>query len=78
MFRKFPKTIVHSIILKGSQMDNLLKIFFFLFLGIFAMVFLVERFAKPVDESQLAKMSKWIIPLIAVLLVLQLIGHYFG
>ncbi len=59
-------------------MDNLLKILLLLGVGLFVMVFLAERVAKPIDEEQTAKLSRWILPLIAVLLVVQLMRHYFA
>jgi len=57
-------------------MENLVRILLFLFIGIVVMVFVVNRFAKPVDDAQVAKLSKWILPLVALLLIVQLVGHY--
>lgn len=56
-------------------MDNLLKLLFFLFIAVFLMVFFLERFGKPMEEEQQAKLARWILPLIGILLVVQLIRY---
>ena len=58
-------------------MENLLKLLFILFVAIAVMVVVLERFGKPIDDEQQAKLSRWIIPLLAVLIIAQIIRHYF-
>ena len=59
-------------------MDNLFKLLFFLVIALVVMVIVLERFGKPADTEQQAKLSRWIIPLCALLVIAQLIRHYFG
>jgi len=47
-----------------------------LFLAIAVMVVLVERFAKPVDEQQLAKYSKIVPILVFIMLFAMLIREF--
>ena len=59
-----------------------MKTLFLLLLGIFAgvaaMAFLVERFAKPMEPDQQHKIARWIIPLAALAIVLQMLNYYFN
>ena len=59
-------------------MENLLTLLFFLFLAVVAMVFLLERFGKPMDEAQQASLSRWILPLVAVLAIASLIRYWMN
>ena len=59
-------------------MGNLLLILGVLFVALFIVVKLTERYAKPVDEQQQAKMSRIAMILIMLVLVLGLIRHYTG
>ncbi len=58
-------------------MDNLIKLLAILGLAIFAMVFILGRFGKPIDEEKQASIGRWILPLIALLLVAQLLAQMF-
>ena len=58
-------------------MENLLKLLLFLFLGVAIMVFVLEKVGKPMDDRQMGKLSRWILPLVALLLVIQLVRHFF-
>lgn len=59
-------------------MDNLFKLLLFIFLGVAAMVFVLERFGKPMDEQTQMRWSRWVIPLCALLIVVQLVRHYWA
>ncbi|NNC54457.1 MAG: hypothetical protein HKO07_01910 [Pseudomonadales bacterium] len=58
-------------------MENLFKLLFFLFLGVALMVLVLERFGKPMDEQTQHRWARWVIPLCALLLVVQLVRHYW-
>lgn len=58
-------------------MENLFKLLFILFAAVALMVIVLERFGKPMEAEQQAKLSRWVIPLIAILLIAQLMRHYF-
>lgn len=55
---------------------NVLIILAVLFLAITLMVILVERFAKPADEQQLAKYSKIVPILVFIMLFAMLIKEF--
>ena len=57
---------------------NLLLILGVLFLALLVVVPLLERFGKPQDEQKISSMSRWILPLFALLAVLQLILYVMG
>ena len=58
-------------------MENLFTLLFFLFVTLAFLVFILGRFAKPMSDQQTARFSRWIIPLLFLLLVIQIIVHYF-
>ena len=58
-------------------MENLFTLLFFLFVTLALLVFILGRFAQPVSDEQTARFSRWIIPLLFLLLVIQIIRHYF-
>ncbi len=58
-------------------MENLLKLLFILFIAVAVMVVVLERFGKPMDNEQQVKLSRWVIPLLAILIIAQIIRHYF-
>lgn len=58
-------------------MGTLLTILAVLFLALIIIVPLVERYAPKGEPRDYGNLSRWIIPLVALLLVLQLIRHYF-
>ncbi|MFT5674415.1 MAG: hypothetical protein ACI808_000334 [Paraglaciecola sp.] len=47
-----------------------------LFLALVIIVPLLERSNFRVSNEQMSKMSKWILPLLVVMVVIQLIMHY--
>jgi hypothetical protein len=57
-------------------MNNLLLILLLVFGGVALMVVLGERFAKPVDAARLARLQRWILPLVGLMLVLSLVKYY--
>lgn len=58
-------------------MENLLLILVCLFVALFIVVKLTERFAKPVDPENQIKLSRWAMILLAVLLVGSLLRTLF-
>lgn len=58
-------------------MNNLLLLLLFIFGGVALMVVLGERFAKPMEPEKVAKLSRWIIPLVAVAIIVQMINYFF-
>ncbi len=47
-----------------------------LFLVLIILVPLMERFAKPIKDEDVRKISRWVLPLVALLLVVQLIAYW--
>lgn len=58
-------------------MNTLFMLLLFIFGGVALMVVLGGRFAKPMEDEQMQKISRWIIPLVAVLILLQLFRYLF-
>lgn len=58
-------------------MSNLLMILLLIFGGVALMAILGERFAKPADEQQMAKITRWIYPLVGLMLVLSALDYFF-
>lgn len=56
---------------------TVLSILAVLFLALIILVPLMERLGNPMKEEEVNKISRWIIPLIALLLVLKLITYWF-
>ena len=59
-------------------MTNLISILFFIFVGVFLMVFLVERFAGDTDPEKVASLNRWIMPLVGLLLILSTLKFFLG
>ena len=59
-------------------MGTLLTILAVLFLALIIIVPLVEKYAPKGESRDYSKITKWIIPLMALFLVLQLLRHYFA
>lgn len=57
-------------------MTNLLVILLLVFGGVALMAILGERFAKPADEQQMAKLQRWLVPLVGVMLVLSALKYF--
>ncbi len=49
-----------------------------LFLVLIIVVPLAERFAKPMKDEEVSKISRWVLPLVALLLVAQLLAHWIN
>lgn len=58
-------------------MGTLLTILAVLFLGLIIIVPLIEKYAPKGDTRDYSHITRWIIPLVALLIVLQLVRHYF-
>lgn len=58
-------------------MNNLLMLLLFIFGSVALMVFLGERYAKPADPERMARMRRWLVPLVGVMLLLSLLDFYF-
>ena len=63
---------------KVKKMTNLISLLFFVFVGVFLMVFLVERFAGDTDPEKVARLSRWIMPLVGLLLILSTFKFFLG
>lgn len=59
-------------------MGVLLTILAVLFLALIIIVPMIEKYAPKGESRDYSKISKWLIPLMAVALVLQLFRHYFA
>ncbi len=59
------------------KLDNLLLLLLFIFGGVALMVVLGERFASPADAEKAARLSRWIYPLVGLMLVLSLVRYYW-
>ncbi|MEZ7944363.1 MAG: hypothetical protein QMC41_04835 [Halioglobus sp.] len=46
-----------------------------IFGGVALMVVLGERFTKPVDPQRLARLQRWLTPLVGLMLVLSLLDY---
>ncbi len=57
-------------------MSNLLLILLCTFAGVALMVVVIERFGKPMEAEKVAKLSRWIYPLVGLALVLSLVQYY--
>lgn len=57
-------------------MNNLLLLLLLIFAGVALMVVLGERFAKPVDPQRLARLRRWLWPLVGLALLLSLLDFY--
>ena len=61
---------------KFKKMTNLISLLFFIFVGVFLMVFLVERFAGDPDPEKAARLSRWIMPLVGLMLILSTLKFF--
>ncbi len=57
-------------------MGNLLLLLALVFAGVALMVVLGQRFARPASPEQMAKLQRWLFPLVGVMLVLSLLNYY--
>ncbi len=58
-------------------MGKLLLLLALIFAGVALMVMLGERFARPADPARLNQLRRWLMPLVALLLVLSLVDYYW-
>ncbi|MCH8497130.1 MAG: hypothetical protein LAT63_01510 [Marinobacter sp.] len=58
-------------------MGTLLAILAVLFLALIVLVPLIERFSDRSQPQDYSNLSRWILPLMAVVIVLQMIGYFF-
>ena len=58
-------------------MGTLLTILAVLFLALVVLVPLIERFGSRDQPQDYSSLSRWILPLMAILIVLQMIGYFF-
>ena len=59
-------------------MNDLLLLLLLIFGGVALMVVLGERFAKPIEPERMRRQSRWIYPLVGVMLVHSLVRYYLG
>jgi len=57
-------------------MNTLFLLLLFIFGGVALMVVLGEKFARPMEPEKLRRLARWIIPLVAVSIVIQLILYW--
>jgi cadmium resistance protein CadD (predicted permease) len=57
-------------------MNNLLLILFFIFTGVAFMVVMGERFGKPMEPERVQRVSRWILPLVAIAIVIQMLRYW--
>ncbi len=58
-------------------MTNLLIILLAVFAGVALMVVIGQRHAKPLSAEKQARLARWIMPLVGLVLVLSLLKYYF-
>lgn len=58
-------------------MGTLLAILAVLFLGLIIIVPLVEKYTPKGENRDYSKITKWIIPLMALFIVQQMLRHFF-
>lgn len=57
-------------------MDNLLLLLVGIFGGIALISFVLERFAKPMEPERVQQVTRWIYPLVGLLLVLSALRYF--
>jgi hypothetical protein len=57
-------------------MGNLALILLFVFAGVALLAILGERFGKPADEQQVAKLQRWLMPLVGLMLLLSALDYF--
>ncbi len=58
-------------------MSNLFLLLLLIFGGVAVMVLVLERFGSPMDPEKQARLSRWIIPLVAISLVIAMVRYYW-
>ena len=59
-------------------MNNLILLLLLIFGGVALMVVVGERVLKPMEPEKMAKLSRWIYPLVGLMLVLSIGKYYLG
>ncbi len=54
-------------------MDTLIILLLAIFAGVALLVVLGEKFLKPMEPGQMQKITRWILPLVALSIILQLL-----
>lgn len=49
-----------------------------LFIVLIILVPLIERIAKPMKDEEVSRISRWVLPLVALLLVVQLFAYWIN
>ena len=57
-------------------MNTLILLLLFIFGGVALMVVLGEKFAKPVEPDKLRKITRWILPLVALSIIIQMFRYW--
>ncbi len=57
-------------------MENLLLVLLFIFGGLAVLSFILERVAKPMEPERVQAISRWIYPLVGLLLVLSAVRYF--
>ena len=58
-------------------MPDIILILGILFIALIVMVTLVDRFGKKQSSEEVSRISRWVIPLMAAIMVLQLLAYFF-
>ncbi|WP_111495135.1 MULTISPECIES: hypothetical protein [Marinobacter] len=58
-------------------MTTLLIILAVLFLTLFILIPILEKYAGNDDGRDYSKLTRWIFPLLALLIVMQMVQHFF-
>ena len=61
----------------GVLLNNLLLLLLFVFAGVALMVVLGGRFSKPIEPQRLNRITRWIYPLVGLMLLLSVAGYYW-
>ena len=57
-------------------MNTLFMLLLFIFGGVALMVILGERFAKPMEPKKMQRISRWILPLVAIAIIIQMLRYW--
>ncbi len=57
-------------------MNTLFMLLLFIFGGVALMVVLGERFGKSMEPEQMQRVTRWIIPLVALAIVIQMFRYW--
>jgi hypothetical protein len=59
-------------------MNTLLVLLLFIFGGVALMVVFGEKFAKPMEPEKMQRITRWILPLVALSILIQLFRHWWN